>query len=54
MKITRHLFTAVSGLALMAAMPGYSSSLPDVTNSPQMVVTVLPGTGGSRPDNLAP
>jgi len=54
MKISRYLVTAVSGVALAAAMPGYSASLPDITGSPQMVVTMLPGAGGSRPDNLAP
>ena len=54
MKINRYLVTAISGLALVAAMPGYSASLPDITGSPQMVVTMLPGAGGSRPDNLAP
>jgi len=54
MKISWYLVTAVSGVALAAAMPGYSASLPDITGSPQMVVTMLPGAGGSRPDNLAP
>lgn len=53
MRIRSYLVTAVSGLALAAAAPGYSSSLPDITGAPQMVVTVLPGAGGSRPDNLA-
>jgi hypothetical protein len=54
MKINRYLVTALSGLALVAAIPAYSAALPDITGSPQMVVTMLPGAGGSRPDNLAP
>jgi hypothetical protein len=54
MKIGSYLLTAVSGLALAAALPAFSASLPDITGSPQMVVTVLPGQNGSRPDNLAP
>lgn len=54
MKIRPYLLTALSGLALVAAIPGNAASLPDLTGSPQMVVTVLPGTGGIRPDNLAP
>lgn len=53
MKINGYLAAAV-GLALVAAMPGYSASLPDITGSPQMVVTMLPGAGGNRPGNLAP
>jgi hypothetical protein len=40
-------------LALVAAIPGISASLPDTTGvAPRMVVTVLPGAHGSRPDNL--
>jgi hypothetical protein len=54
MKIRLYLLTALSGLGLVAAIPGNASSLPDITGSPQMVVTVLPGTDGMRPDNLAP
>jgi hypothetical protein len=54
MKLDSYLLTAALGLALMAAKPGISASLPDITGSPQMVVTVLPGTGGIRPDNLGP
>jgi hypothetical protein len=54
MKITPYLLTALSGLALVAAVPAGAASLPDIAGSPQMVVTVLPGTNGSRPDILAP
>ena len=53
MKIVPHLLT-VSGLALAAALPAFPASLPDITGAPQMVVTVLPGQNGSRPENLAP
>ena len=52
MKTRCSLLSATLGLALMAASPGISASLPDLTGAPQMVVTVLPGSGGSRPDNL--
>jgi len=54
MKIGSYLLTALSGLALAAPLPAFSASLPDITGSPQMVVTVLPGPNGSRPGNLAP
>jgi hypothetical protein len=54
MKIQWYQVTAITGLALVAAKPGISATLPDITGAPQMVVTVLPGRGGSRPDNLAP
>jgi len=54
MKIDNYLLTAMAGLALVAAKPAISASLPDITGAPQMVVTVLPGAGGSRPDNLVP
>ena len=53
MKLNIFLVTATTGLALVAAQPGISASLPDLTGAPQMVVTVLPGAGGHRPDNLA-
>ena len=40
-------------VALMAAGPGISSSLPNATNVPtQMVVTVLPAKGGAQPASL--
>ena len=52
MKTRYSLFTATLGLAFVAASPGISASLPDLTGAPQMVVTVLPGSGGSRPENL--
>ncbi|MEI9975720.1 MAG: hypothetical protein WDO73_28870 [Ignavibacteriota bacterium] len=54
MKVQSYVPVAMLGLALMTAIPGISSSLPDLTGAPQMVVTVLPGAGGNRPDNLAP
>jgi hypothetical protein len=54
MKIQWYFSTAMLGLALAAANPGSAASLPDITGAPQMVVTLLPGAGGSRPDNLAP
>ena len=51
MKIETYVLTAM--LALAAATPGTSASLPDTTGvAPHMVVTVLKGAGGSRPDNL--
>ncbi|HUB82812.1 MAG TPA: hypothetical protein VMB03_28635 [Bryobacteraceae bacterium] len=53
MKIGSYLLPAVTALALAAALPAFSASLPDITGSPQIVVTVLPGAGGIRPDNLA-
>jgi hypothetical protein len=54
MKIESYLLTGMLGLALMAAKPGTSATLPDTTGGPpQMVITLLKGAGGSRPDNLA-
>ena len=51
MKIETYTLTAM--LALAAANPGISASLPDTTGvAPHMIVTVLKGAGGSRPDNL--
>jgi hypothetical protein len=39
--------------ATIAAQPGMSATLPDAPGAPvQMVVTVLPGPGGSQPQNL--
>jgi hypothetical protein len=52
MKLNSYLLTAMAGLALAGAKTGIAASLPDLTGAPQMVVTVLPGAGGSRPDNL--
>ena len=47
---------AVSGMmavALTAAVPGISSSLPNATDVPtQMVITVLPAKGGAQPASL--
>jgi hypothetical protein len=54
MKIESYLLTGMVGLALLAAKPGISATLPDTAGGPpQMVVTLLKGAGGSRPDNLA-
>lgn len=49
-----YLLTVLSGVALLAALPVSAATLPDLTGSPQMVVTVLPGAGGARPETLAP
>jgi hypothetical protein len=54
MKIERYLLTPMLGLALIAAKPAVCATLPDITGSPQIVVTLLKGAGGSRPDNLGP
>jgi hypothetical protein len=54
MKIGPYLFAAVAGLVLVAAKPGISASLPDLSGAPQLVVTVLKGAGGNRPDSLGP
>jgi hypothetical protein len=54
MKIRSYILTAMSGLTFMVAKPAISASLPDLTGSPQMVVTVLKGAGGNRPDTLGP
>jgi len=55
MKIQAYIATGTMALALLAVNSGISATLPDTTGvSPQMVVTMLPGAGGIRPDNLAP
>jgi hypothetical protein len=54
MKIPSYLLTGLLGLGLVVANSGFSATLPDAKNAPQMVVTLLPGAGGARPDNLAP
>src|SRR5580658_1770241 len=54
MKIPSYLLTGLLGVGLVVANSGLSATLPDGTNAPQMVVTLLPGVGGARPDNLAP
>ncbi len=51
MKIGTYILTTM--LALVAAGPGISASLPETTGvAPQMVVTVLLGANGSRPADL--
>jgi hypothetical protein len=53
MKVQSYIVTGATVLALWAAEPAIPASLPDTTGvSPQMVVTLLKGAGGSRPDNL--
>jgi hypothetical protein len=52
MKIEQVVVTGIIA-ALVAATPGISASLPNAPGAPtQMVITVLPAKGGSRPDNL--
>src|SRR5580704_8678136 len=53
MKIQWYLLTAAVGLACVTAAPGVSATLPDTAGVPRMVVTVLPGADGVRPENLA-
>jgi hypothetical protein len=53
MKIEAGVVTGMIAVALMAANPGISASIPNAARVPaQMVVTVLPAPGGSRPKNL--
>lgn len=52
MKFGLYLLTATAALALVAPTAGISATPPDITGAPQMVVTVLPGPGGSRPGDL--
>jgi hypothetical protein len=45
--------TGMITAALLAAVPGISSSLPNATDAPtQMVITVLPAKGGGQPASL--
>lgn len=53
MKIEQGVVTGMIAVALMAANPGFSASVPTATGVPtQMVITVLPSPGGSRPQSL--
>jgi hypothetical protein len=53
MKIEQGVVTGMIAVALMAANPGFSASVPNATGVPtQMVITVLPSSGGSRPQSL--
>jgi hypothetical protein len=53
MKIEQRVVTGMIAVALMGVAPGISASLPPGARVPaQMVVTVLPGQGGARPQSL--
>jgi hypothetical protein len=53
MKIEQSVVTGMIAVAMLAANPGISASAPNSAGVPaQMVVTVLPGSGGSRPKSL--
>jgi hypothetical protein len=50
MKIEQNVAIGMIAVALLAASPGISASIPNAPAVPaQMVITVLPGHGGSRP-----
>jgi hypothetical protein len=53
MKTKQSVVTGMIAVALMAANPGISASSPDAARVPaQMVITVRPGSDGSRPKSL--
>jgi hypothetical protein len=53
MKIEEGVVTGMIAVALMAANPGISASIPNAGRVPApMVITVLPAAGGSRPKSL--
>ncbi len=53
MKIEQSAITGMIAVALMAANPGISASVPNAAGFPaQMVITVLPNPAGSRPKTL--
>jgi len=53
MKIEQSVVNGMIAVALMTATPGISASVPNAAGVPvQMVITVLPGAGGSRPKIL--
>jgi hypothetical protein len=53
MKTKQSVVTGMIAVAIMAANPGISASSPDAARVPaQMVVTVRPGSDGSRPKSL--
>jgi hypothetical protein len=53
MKIEEGVVAGMIAVALMAANPGISASIPNAARVPaQMVVTVLPAPGGNTPKNL--
>jgi hypothetical protein len=55
MKIEQSVVTGMIAVAMMAANPGISASTPNAASVPaQLVVTVLRGSGGSRPKSLEP
>jgi hypothetical protein len=53
MKIEQGVATGMIAMALMAASPGISASIPNTTGVPtQIVITVRPAPGGTRPESL--
>jgi len=53
MKFGQNVVIGMIAAALVAAVPGISSSLPNATDAPtQMVVTVLPAKDGGQPASL--
>jgi len=53
MKIERSVVTGMIAAALIGVNPGISASIPNAARVPaQMVITVLPGPGGSRPKSV--
>jgi len=53
MKIAQGVVTGMIALALVPANPGISATIPNTTGVPaQMVITVRPAHGGSRPASL--
>jgi hypothetical protein len=53
MKIEQSVVTGMIAVALMTVNPGISASIPNAARVPaQMVITVLPGQGGTRPKSL--
>ena len=55
MKIEQVVVIGIIAVAMVAANPGISASLPNAPGAPtQMVITVRPAKAGSQPENLAP
>src|SRR5580700_7367313 len=53
MKIEQSVVTGMIAVALMTVNPGISASIPNAARvSAEMVITVLPGQGGTRPKSL--
>ena len=54
MKIEQGIVTGMIGMALLAASPGFSASIPNAPGAPtQLVITVRPTPGVIRPETLA-